>query len=339
MHLAIRADGGPEIGYGHLVRSGALAAKIVDRGHRVTFATTTPRHVKDVCPTQVNTFKLPKRDDPEPFVEWIDTVSPNMVFTDAYPVDTFYQRIVRSRVPLAVLQDDDIHDICSDLFINGNLYAESLEYNFIGQPPKWCLGPDYVLLRDVIRNLSTRGQIYRDPPRKAIITMGGSDVANLTPKVLQAFDGLSVRVDTIIGPGFSEEQEHEIRTTAESISTPVVVTRDPRDLPERMLQADIAVSTASTTTYELLALGTPIVSIPVVENQVPIAAALSGRDIASVVQPADCTNGVRRAIKQYLDHPKLCRRRCRRGRQLVDARGTERVIQQLLSLAEENRAV
>jgi hypothetical protein len=29
MHLAIRADGGPEIGYGHLVRSGALAEESV----------------------------------------------------------------------------------------------------------------------------------------------------------------------------------------------------------------------------------------------------------------------------------------------------------------------
>jgi UDP-2,4-diacetamido-2,4,6-trideoxy-beta-L-altropyranose hydrolase len=31
MHLAIRADGGPEIGYGHLVRSGALAEEICAR--------------------------------------------------------------------------------------------------------------------------------------------------------------------------------------------------------------------------------------------------------------------------------------------------------------------
>lgn len=48
-----------------------------------------------------------------------------------------------------------------------------------------------------------------------------------------------------------------------------------------MFQADIAVSTANTT-YELLALGTPFVSVPVVANQESIAGALRERDTASV---------------------------------------------------------
>ena len=52
-------------------------------------------------------------------------------------------------------------------------------------------------------------------------------------------------------------------------SSDVHVVRDPPDLPERMFQADFAVTTASTTTYELLALGTPIISIPVADNQEP----------------------------------------------------------------------
>ena len=53
MHLAIRSDGGPDIGYGHLVRTGALAERALEAGDRVTYATRTPGPAREVCPDGV----------------------------------------------------------------------------------------------------------------------------------------------------------------------------------------------------------------------------------------------------------------------------------------------
>jgi len=339
MHVAIRADGGPEIGYGHLVRSGALTEEILTCGHTVTVATTTPRPAQDIFPDAVEAVELTARGDPTPFVEWLETATPDIAYTDAYPIDTGYQRTVRDRVPLAVLQDDARHAVCADLFVNGNLYAADLDYEFVGNEPETCLGPDYVFLRSEIRALSNRDPPWRDEPERAIVTMGGSDMANRTPTVIRAFDGFDLQVDAIVGPGFSEKQEQEIRRAASEVSPDVHIARDPDDLPERMFRAEFAVSTSSSTTYELLALGTPIVSQPVADNQEPIANALRERDAAIVLDREDGISEFRRAIERYVTDATLRRKRQNLGCELVDGRGTERVCAELLSLGDDNRQV
>lgn len=334
MRLAIRADGGPDIGYGHLIRTGALAERVLSRGHPVTYATSTPESVRDVCPDPVEIAELPARDDPAPFVDWLDSATPDVAFTDAYPVDTAYQRRVREAVPLVVAQDDDRHAVSADVFVNGNLDAAEREYAFVGSAPELRLGTDYVLLRSEITERARRKPPWRETPERAVVTMGGSDTADLTPTVVRAFDGLDLRVDAIVGPGFSESQEVAVENAAADVSADVTVRRDPDDLADRLFRADFAVSTASSTTYELLALGTPIVCAPVVDNQESIADELDRRDAATVLGRGADGERFARAIAEYASNPDLRRERRERGRELVDGRGSERVCREVLSLAD-----
>jgi spore coat polysaccharide biosynthesis predicted glycosyltransferase SpsG len=330
-HLAIRADGGPEIGYGHLVRSGALAEELLARGHDVTVATTTPQSAGEVFPDAAAVVDLPARDDPTPFVSWIESAEPDIAFTDAYPIDTAYQQAVRERVPLAVWQDDARHAVCADLFVNGNLYAPDLDYEFVGDPPETCLGAEYVLLRDEIRSLVSDDPPWRDPPERAIVTMGGSDAANLTPSAVQAFDGTDLRIDAIVGPGFTHDQEREIETAARAVSADVRVVRDPDDLPERMFDADFGVCTASSTVHELLALGTPLACTPVAENQELIARALHSRGLATVLESDPSPATIESAIKVYTTKNDRRRSRRDRGRELIDGQGADRLADLMCS--------
>ncbi|MDG5776186.1 UDP-2,4-diacetamido-2,4,6-trideoxy-beta-L-altropyranose hydrolase [Haloarculaceae archaeon H-GB2-1] len=339
MHVVIRADGGPEIGYGHLVRSSALARAVLEDGHTVTFATTTPDHVREVCPASVRTARLPARGDPEPFVHWLDSASVDVVFSDAYPVTVEYQRAVRDIVPLAVWQDEARNAVCADAFFNGNLYAESLEYEFVGPRPSICLGTDYVLLRTEFTKLAARKPPWREDPERAIVTMGGSDVANHTPDVIRSFDGMDIRVDAIVGPGFSERQATEIHSAADTVSSDIRVVRDPPNLADRMFQADFAVSTASTTTYELLALGTPLVCLPVAENQEPIACALKEQGAGLVLEDGGGVDAFRRAVQKYHSMTSFRRARLEAGRELVDGRGVARVYDEIISLVGSNPTV
>ncbi len=335
MHLIIRADGGSKIGYGHLVRTAAIAREFLDEGNKVTYATTTPETVEEISPEKTDVTTLCSRSDPSPFVEWIRDNLPDAALIDAYTADTEYQRKINELVPLAVYTDDARHSICADVLINGNLYAPDLVYDFVGEPPTQLLGPDFVPLRNEIRLFADQEPPWRDPPRRALITMGGSDIENRTPTVIRSFDGFDLHVDAIVGPGFSEQQEHEVHIAAESTDVSVSVTRNPNDLAERMFQADIAVSTASSTTYELLALGTPIVCEPVAENQEPIAAALGKRDAATIVKNGATKLEFRQAINQYLSDPSLRESRCEHGRELVDGDGTERIFAEVLLINQK----
>jgi spore coat polysaccharide biosynthesis predicted glycosyltransferase SpsG len=154
--------------------------------------------------------------------------------------------------------------------------------------------------------------------------------------VVRAFDGFELRVDAVVGPGCSDSQQQAVRTAATETDADVHVARDPDDLVERMLAADIAVSTASTATYELLALGTPLVSIPVVDNQEPIATALRQRDAATVLQRGGGEGAFRSAVEMYLNGPELRLKRRQQGRKLVDGNGTKRIAAEVLSVADGN---
>ncbi|SMO92868.1 PseG/SpsG family protein [Halorubrum cibi] len=324
MYVVVRADGGPEIGYGHLVRTGALAGKFLDRGHQVMYATVTPEQVREVCPAGIDTVTIPSQEDPDPVREFIRDHA-DVTVADSYLADGTYQKRLREVSPLVVIADDTRHRIAADVLVNGNLYAPDLEYDVIGSEPEWCLGPEFLLLRPEITEYASMDPPWRDPPTRAIVTMGGSDIAELTPTVIRAFDGFNLCVDAIVGPGFSAEQEMEIGEAAADVSADVCVLRDPDDLPERMFRADFAVTTASTTTYELLALGTPIISIPVIDNQELIANSLHDWNAASVLDRGSGKTAFRRGIDQYLTNKTLRTRRRDLGQKIVDGRGTVRI--------------
>ena len=98
MHALLRVDGGPTIGYGHLMRMRALTEALQAAGHQVHVATATPAPARSVLPDAVAIHPLPTRDDPDPLLACVDRCAPDVVVTDAYPVDTAYQRAVRAGI-------------------------------------------------------------------------------------------------------------------------------------------------------------------------------------------------------------------------------------------------
>lgn len=322
MRLAIRADGGPDIGYGHLVRTGALAERALQAGDRVTYATRTPQHVTDACPRDVGVVALDPDDNSE-FLDWLADGKQDVVLVDSYSANTDRQRAIAERVPrLAVVLDDARFVIRSDVLINGNVYALDLDYEWTESEPMWCLGPDYLLLREEIRELIGKEPSFRETAERALITMGGSDINDTTPAVVRAFDGINLHVDVIVGPGFENRPAID-RAAAETDATFDVV-KNPDDLPERMLEADLAVSATGSTVYELLALRTPTIGLPQADNQEPIADALDERG-AVVTLDETGTDGLAGAIQSLVDDPDRRRSLRDRGSALVDGQGVERV--------------
>lgn len=333
MHLIVRVDGGPEIGFGHLVRTSTIAREVIDHGGQVTCATTTLESARKVFPDDTEVRLLSSRTSPDPFIQVIDDEQPDAVLIDAYPVGLGYQQKVRQQAPLAVFTADARRSICADILINGNLYANDLTYDFVGSSPKQLLGPKYVPLQKQIRLLANRCPPWRNSPQRALITLGGSDIENKTPTVIRAFDKTSLHVDAIVGPGYSGEQESEIRAVADDVSANVSVARDPDDLAERMFQADFAVSTTGSTIYELLALGTPIITYPVVGNQKPIAVALSQHDLATVLHKGFKETPLQETIDKYIIENTIRWEYRNNGRELVDAKGVKRIRSHLLNVS------
>lgn len=323
MRIAIYADGGPQIGYGHLVRTSALAKEYHSRGDEVRYVTATANAAKDIASEETRIVSI---KGPEDFVSYIDSTDIDILVTDSYDIDHKIQRQLQSKVPrFGAIMDRNPHPICCDGLINGNLYAPSLEYEWTGTEPKWYLGTEYLILRKEIRKYIGKEPPLREKPKRAIITMGGGDQENITPTAVEAIKGFNLAVDVIVGPGFSKSQEQEVRSASENATAEIEVIRDPEDLPRRMFESDFAISTASTTTYELLALQTPIISVQVAENQELVIDALEERKLALTIEKPHNRKEYKRAIEQYLNNPDLWKNNRKRGKKLIDGEGVERI--------------
>lgn len=351
MHLAVRADGNAEIGYGHLTRTSVLAQKFLEEGHKVTYLTRTSATALEVCSDEVSSYPLDS-DELSDVLWWLEENKPEFLLTDSYSVDTEYQKKLSRHVPtLATVTDDARFTLCCDININGNVHAPELAYDWTGQKPEMLLGTEYLLLRESFQTLSKKTPPWRDPPERVLVTFGGSDMNSATPEAVRAFDGTGLDVEVIIGPGFTNEGE--ITEAADETDATFQFSTDPDNLPERMFDADFAVSATGSTVYELLVTGTPVIGMPQTNNQVPIAEGLAALDaIVSLegdsvvtfeeevgtsvtpslgeIDPEGMRQALRRSVSRLKNDTGFRRKLRERGRKLVDGRGDSRVYNRML---------
>ncbi|WP_254761515.1 UDP-2,4-diacetamido-2,4,6-trideoxy-beta-L-altropyranose hydrolase [Natrinema marinum] len=286
MRVGIRADGGPSIGFGHLVRTGAIAAECLRRGDTVVYFTTTPDSVSTTLPDPITMETLDTADDPTEVVQALNECTIDTLFVDLFEADTKYQRTLSQSDSRIVVRHNYMnHTVCCDALVYGDLHAPALDYEWIGTKPEFLLGPDYVLLREQFREATQKDTNWKQEPTRALITMGGSDVSNATPDIMKAFQNFSGTVDVVIGPGFSNTEEIERAT--ESLSTQFNLLRSPDNMAGLMRRADLAVSAVGGTVFELLAVQTPFVGIPQVDNQMQRAEVLRRNGLASIVTTDD----------------------------------------------------
>ncbi|WP_340101723.1 UDP-2,4-diacetamido-2,4,6-trideoxy-beta-L-altropyranose hydrolase [Salinibaculum salinum] len=321
MKVGIRADGGPSMGFGHLIRTGAVAAECLRRGDTVVYLTTTPDAVTTTLPDSITVETLDTVDNSMEVAQALEEHTIDTVFIDLFEADTAYQRTLAQSDSKIVVRENYLnHTVCCDTLVYGDLHAPTLDYEWVGTKPEFLLGPDYVLLREQFRKIARKEPNWRPKPTRALITMGGSDVSNTTPAAMEAFQSFSGTVDVVIGPGFSNAEE--IERAAESLPTRFNLLYSPDNMAELMQQADVAVSAVGGTVFELLATRTPFVGIPQVDNQMQRAEALRRNELARIVTTGDALVS---EVEELFEDDRRRRRFFERMAGVVDGNGAKRV--------------
>lgn len=296
MDVALRVDGSHSIGLGHLYRTGSIGFQLLRRGHSVRCVTRTPEFAERVLPDAVTIETLPPTESETDVYGWIDDRHIDVVVSDLDPKRyENHHRFPSTSGTTVLVSDNACTDVRADIVVNGNIYAKKLDYTFAGATPELLFGPEYLILREEFQQYIDGESPWRHPPQKAIVIMGGVDKENQTPTVLDAITEFDLDVAAIIGSGYQNKSEIREKERAYELITAL---EDPENLPALMFDADLAVSTLGTTTYELMATGTPIVGIP--DNETPIPETLDELD-AAVVLPempgqSDLTDGIGKLV-------------------------------------------
>ena len=288
--VLFRVDAGPGIGLGHLRRCLALAAGLADHGCSCVFlleehqaarnrieAAGWPIEVLGLAPGQAGGAADLARVRAAASAAGAATV-----VVDSYAVAAGFLAGLRA-YGLRVVAIDDLarESFSAHVVVNGGIQASRLPYRSTTGDTQFLLGPAYTMLQPGYREIPTR-PIARDV-RHVLVTVGGDDTRNLTADLLTCLDRTSGVFDVraVVGP-FSCAGDR-VDQAARGSRRAVTVVHGAADLREFMLEADIAVSAAGQTLYELAAAGTPTIAFAVADNQ---AGSLRGLADAGVVRSA-----------------------------------------------------
>lgn len=337
MNIAIRADGGYSIGMGHIMRCIALAQALRDKGCRVYFIVRPDPAVEAVLKKRLNddagVISIESHDDLNDELVRLESIlrchAIDVLVVDHYGADQAYLIEAKKIVDELVSIDDlNLFAFPSDIVINGNIYAPDMEYKSLYGNTKFLLGPRYLLMREEFRNLPKR--CAKEKVERILVTMGGSDLMGITAKALRALRGIwsDIAVDVVMGVAFNDKDAVEIEVSRMSN---VNLLYDVDDMAELMLKADLAISAAGSTLYELAACGVPTIALVQADNQV---AGAEGMAKAGCIVNLGWGNevdedDVRDAVKRMINDKRKRQYISSIGQSLIDGYGTYRCAEEI----------
>lgn len=335
MRLLVRADGDGLIGTGHVMRMLALTEAARRAGHEAAIASARldDRLAARVARAGTPLLRLaatPGSDDDAAATKDALASGFDRLILDGYVFGARFQEAVHSGgVPTLVVDDYGHAEIYSaELLLNQNVSASAALYENRAPDARLLLGPRYALLRDEVARAEPRPEA-EGFGRRILVTMGGADPTNATEAVLDALgwiDDLDLQIRALVGPA----NPHGDRLSAKA--GPQVTLLGPQDAMADLLKwADLAVTAAGTTTYELCRLGVPMLLVVLAENQGPPAEAFAREGIAEHLgwHPNLDPEGVAAAVRRLLVDPARRREMQALGRARVDGRGADRVLRAL----------
>lgn len=346
-HVALRCDGRPEIGVGHVIRCLALADELLLRRAEVTL-------VGDVVGVpwvrqqlaERGLTPLPPPPDAQGLATLLRELGADAAVLDGYHLDPSTGAFLRRSglTVLAIVDGPFGAAQSADLYLDQNLGAVAAVGREVPEDAVQLLDLDHVLFRDQILQHRRAGELATSDPPRVLALFGGTDANGAAPLVVPLLveAGRPVHVlavaarpqiaDALAAVPTGERQSIEILSP-----TPVIA--------EIAATCDLAVTAAGTTVWELLCLGVPAALVCVTDNQRVGYDAVVARDVALPIGHLDqlrADPSARRAavtaLGQALDDPDGGRRRALLGSRLVDGRGRVRVVDALLRVAGGRQA-
>ena len=184
MDICIRADGGTNIGMGHVMRTLVLAQTLREN-HNVFYACKidepcSDKYLAGIDLIQKQGFKVAKINENDEINE-LKKIRADCIITDSYDIDEEYFTALKKIFKISGCFDDEC--ICSyynvDFLINQNIYASIFDYR-VNENTELMLGAEYVILREEFRALPDK--VIKKSITDIMVTVGGSDQDNITGK-------------------------------------------------------------------------------------------------------------------------------------------------------------
>lgn len=257
-----RADADSEIGYGHFMRTLALA-EVLSSKYDCRFATKAPTDFQRSCLKDVCRL-IELTSDERRFADFANMIEGGeIVVLDNYFYDEEYECQLRQK-GASVLLIDNLHTrhTFADAVLGFAMGLKETDYS-VEPYAKLYLGPAYSLIRkSFINQLTTPHPSIRNYDKlKVVISFGGADITGVASSISSMLSKLdNVQSVLVIGKPFDGTKfDHKITFRSGLTS---------EEMKDAFVENDIAVLSVSTTFFEAMACGIPIIGGYHVNNQI-----------------------------------------------------------------------
>lgn len=260
--IFLRADANSEIGYGHFMRTLALA-EVLAMNYDCVFATQSPTAFQKACLKDVcGLIELPS--DETRFQLFANIVKEgDIVVLDNYFYDFEYENLLRSKGASVVLIDNlHMRHSCADAIIGFSMGLKLEDYS-VESYTKLYLGPNYSLLRRPFLEQLKRKHpaLKKNNKYKIVVSFGGADCYGIAASIANILESSNlVSSITVIGnnsEALFDSSKIELKSQLSA-----------NEMRDVFVSRDIAVLPTSTTTLEAFACGIPVIGGYFVDNQV-----------------------------------------------------------------------
>tara|TARA_R110000868_G_scaffold219607_1_gene470730 strand:+ start:34235 stop:35245 length:1011 start_codon:yes stop_codon:yes gene_type:complete len=312
--IAIRADGGSDIGLGHVMRCAALARALLAAGQPVIWLTKTP----DILPldlvSDIEVVALaPAEDEASSLQRGLAQTGSHGLIADWPLTDIALCAGLRQAGIWLALIGNHTGAAAADFIIRQRFQAQSDESHVCDGSAVLLLGPGYARCPK---------RIVRPAPSRLLVSLGGSRTRTLD-RVLDTLNDLPA----------AASMEIDIRR-------PVAGKQSLQEagLRDAMLAADIGILAAGTSLHEAAATGLPSLAIPIAANQAQRAQEFESCGLGIRVDPAEdrFEENLRAALARLAGSDTLRRDCAEAGQSRVDGLGASRVAARVI--ARQNSA-
>ena len=330
---ALRARGGEA----HFVCAeipDGLADRVRGQGHRLShigpIAGQAP--AGDAWDTMVHEQGA-QRADAARTSQAIGEAGTNWIVVDHYQLDRIWEEAARPAAG-AIMVIDDLANRphACDLLLDQTLGRRPADYAAL--VPDRCrilAGAMYAPLRPefaAMRSAALTRRAEPKPVERLLITLGGTDVGGVTERVLcdVLATGLGCDIDVVLGTAAPSLPSVQALTVSH---TNIRLHVDHRDMAALMLEADLAIGAAGTTSWERCCLGLPALTLVLATNQRFIAEQLEAAG-AHRVSPTLGGESFRAALSAIVRDDNARTQMSERAAAVTDGRGAERVCEAML---------
>ena len=343
--LIIRADAGPEIGSGHVMRCLGLAEAWRNANGRVVFAlargaTELDNRLRSACSEIVSISAEPgSADDAIQTRELCRSWGASWLVVDGFRFSSGYCVDARTGVSRLLLVDDhgERPSYQCDIVVNLNPQAADRMYTRRDAGTRLLLGPHYALVRREFLSCEHKSCNVSERARQILITFGGADPHNVTLRAFQALQrihDLPLDITVIVGASNPHGASLKTAISCSRHAARLLVSVD--NMAEVMTQSDLAVTAGGGTCYELAYMKVPMFLITMAKNhERTIEAYREARAaVAGGWFDALTEQTLADLLRSVIGDQQLRQKLLENAGRMVDGRGAERVVETMRAISQ-----